>query len=149
MPGPRPTTCEHCGGPLPAPRGTRPARFCSATCRSRAHRDRVKADRPALAAVPDAGPAVVAAPPAPAVVQLVPPPSPPEALDHVAELRAHLVRLDALMNICPAEKAASLAKEYRETLRELAALDAAAQAEAEVKEKDERRAARRLDLSAI
>ena len=124
--------CGHCGGPIARATTGRPATYCSDTCRKAAGRARAKPVAPVLTVVVDrdAGP-----------------------IDHRAELRATLARLDGLLAVVAPDKAAPLAKVYMDGLRELAALDAdaaAAEVEAGDKEKDdERRAARRLDLSAI
>ncbi|MBH5335926.1 TetR/AcrR family transcriptional regulator [Streptomyces pactum] len=40
----RPWTCEVCGGPMRPARTGRPARFCGAACRQKAHRRRVRQD---------------------------------------------------------------------------------------------------------
>lgn len=97
-------TCEFCGKQLEN-RGGRPAKYCSATCRKKASRgdqQPVEAFR-TLAAVepirPDVKPAGTGT-----------------ALDFLIAQRD---RLDRMLNECEPERAAALAKEYRETLREI------------------------------
>lgn len=100
--------CSACGGDLPAGVTAR-AKFCSATCRSRAHR--AKGAEAPLALVPSARPVTTG------------PPS-----GRLAALEAAAARLDRLLDEADPRSAAPLNKEYRETLRELEVLRVESQA---------------------
>lgn len=96
--------CASCGGDLPAGATAR-AKFCSVTCRSRAHRSR-EGDKPlslVQASVPE--PKAGGAP-----------------SGRLVALEAAVARLDRLLDEADPRSAAPLNKEYRETLRELEAL---------------------------
>lgn len=102
--------CASCGGDLPAGATAR-AKFCSVTCRSRAHR--AQADAP-LALVPSQEPQKTTdAPPS----------------SRLAALEAAVARLDRLLDEADPRSAAALNKEYRDSLRELDALRAEARTE--------------------
>lgn len=104
--------CASCGGDLPAGSTAR-AKFCSVTCRSRAHRSRCDAP---LSLAPPTGPTepeVSATPPG-----------------RLEALEAAVARLDRLLDEADPRSAAPLNKEYRETLRELEALRSEARTEA-------------------
>ncbi len=103
--------CASCGTSLPAGATAR-AKFCSATCRKRA--SRVKGETPALTLVPPVQPA-----------------ESPEPTTRLEALESAAARLVRLLDESDPRSAAVLNKEYRETLRELDTLRAAATPEGE------------------
>lgn len=107
--------CAACGGDLSAGVTSR-AKYCSATCRSRAHR---AGDAP-LSLVPNGTTGADPADEAPRTLI----PRPPSRL---ASLEAAAKRLDGLLDQADPRSAAALNKEYRETLREIEALSASDQ----------------------
>ena len=96
--------CATCKGDLPAG-ATGRAKFCSTTCRTRAHKAKSKAPVP-LTIVPR-----VESPPESAA------PAPPSS--RLDALESAVVRLVRLLDEADPRSAAPLNKEYRETLREL------------------------------
>ena len=105
--------CATCKGDLPAG-ATGRAKFCSTTCRTRAHKAKSKAPVP-LTIVPR-----VESPPESAA------PAPPSS--RLDALESAVVRLVRLLDEADPRSAAALNKEYRETLRELETARAEAQA---------------------
>lgn len=105
--------CAACGGDLPAGATAR-AKFCSTTCRSRAHR---AGDAPLSLVAPDPAPRVDSPP-----TVLTPRPT-----SRLASLQAAAERLVRLLDEADPRSAAPLNKEYRETLREIEALSASGQ----------------------
>lgn len=101
--------CASCGNDLPAGATAR-AKFCSVTCRTRAHKAKA----------------------APATLALVPPvpaPASEPAGTRLEALEATAARLNRLLDEADPRSAAPLNKEYRDTLRELDGLREAAAAE--------------------
>lgn len=105
--------CASCSGDLPAGATAR-AKFCSTTCRSRAHR---AGDAPLSLVTPDPAPRVDSPP-----TVLTPRPT-----SRLASLQAAAERLVRLLDEADPRSAAPLNKEYRETLREIEALSASGQ----------------------
>lgn len=101
--------CASCGGDLPAGATAR-AKFCSTTCRSRAHR---AGDAPLSLVSPETSQPPTVLTPRPA--------------SRLASLQAAAERLDGLLDQADPRTAAALNKEYRETLREIEALSASGQ----------------------
>ena len=98
--------CASCGGDLPAGATSR-AKFCSSTCRLRAHRAKASTPAPSLALVRQSDP--VEAP-----------------TSQLAALESAAARLVRLLDEADPRTGAALNKEYRETLREIEALRNAA-----------------------
>jgi hypothetical protein len=124
--------CASCGGDLPAGATAR-AKFCSTTCRSRAHR---------------AGDAPLSLVAAPAKEQDDEPRTlTPRSTSRLTSLQSAAERLDKLLDQADPRSASALNKEYRETLREIEALSASGQ---EGQGADSRSRTRRpFDASAI
>lgn len=106
--------CASCGGDLPAGATAR-AKFCSTTCRSRAHR---AGDAPLSLVTPD--PRESGSDSQPRVLT-------PRLTSRLESLQATAERLDRLLDQADPRSAAPLNKEYRETLREIEALSASGQ----------------------
>lgn len=106
--------CASCGGDLPAGATAR-AKFCSTTCRSRAHR---AGDAPLSLVTP--APRESGADSQPRVLT-------PRPTSRLESLQATAERLDRLLDQADPRSAAPLNKEYRETLREIEALSASGQ----------------------
>lgn len=106
--------CASCGGDLPAGATAR-AKFCSTTCRSRAHR---AGDAPLSLVTPD--PRESGSDSQPRVLT-------PRPTSRLESLQATAERLDRLLDQADPRSAAPLNKEYRETLREIEALSASGQ----------------------
>lgn len=106
--------CASCGGDLPAGATAR-AKFCSTTCRSRAHR---AGDAPLSLVVPEGNDRPVGGP----VRE-----STPGTGTRLDSLRSAAERLERLLDQADPRSAAPLNKEYRETLREIETLSASGQ----------------------
>jgi len=104
--------CADCGGDLPAGATAR-AKFCSTTCRSRAHR----AGGAPLSLVASAAEERREEP-----RKLTPKPT-----SRLDSLQTAATRLERLLDEADPRSAAPLNKEYRETLREIEALAASGQ----------------------
>ena len=103
--------CAACDGNLPAGATSR-AKYCSAACRQRGHRSKVEPVAPLVLV--------------PGVTKSKPASAPPQ--HRLSALESAAARLDRLLDEADPRSAAALNKEYRETLRELEAVRAEAQA---------------------
>lgn len=106
--------CASCGGDLPAGATAR-AKFCSTTCRSRAHR---AGDAPLSLVVPETGHQRTDSPPRASATS---------STSRLTSLQAAAERLERLLDQADPRSAAPLNKEYRETLREIETLSASGQ----------------------
>ena len=106
--------CASCGGDLPAGATAR-AKFCSTTCRSRAHR----AGDASLSLVVPQGNIQPAEAPERGTA--------PGSVTRLDSLRSAAERLERLLDQADPRSAAPLNKEYRETLREIETLSASGQ----------------------
>lgn len=109
--------CEFCGKQLEHHDSGRPPKYCSAVCRKKASRG-------------DQQPVNVFRALAP--VEPIRPPAPPAAAGDGSRLEFLIKqrdRLDRMLNECAPERAAALAKEFRDTLREIDELNELAKKE--------------------